>query len=419
MWSRLLLNLYLIFAVPTAFASGSIYRTTNNWNGQWYESEESACLTIPTKNCSGAPTVPGNAHWRTPVTTSLTCQMVHCTLGVQHVSNITTLNCVDPEEPVENYDGELALGTYRCDEPPPPPPACPDGTINQDWTIGGVVSSLCEFPLEPEPTPIECDSYGTVNGTPVCLIPKTQCQNFGTYSLDSSGIGYICVPPEVPQDEQCLSNEILVTDRYGNSWCSAITPPGYEGPPEPPDLDGDGIPDSEDSDIDGDGIPNSTDPDRDGDGVNNEDDIDPDGKEQGAGDPNDPGGSDGSVTGGGACDSEPVCKGDPVTCAIVRQTWETRCALEYDESFVDQLADSGGSPGDLFGADEDLQSELSNVYNVGGAAGSCPAPIALGLTNAAGAQLEWTPLCDFAELLRPLLVLIFGYIGFRIVMRAF
>ena len=40
------------------------------------------------------------------------------------------------------------------------------------------------------------------------------------------------------------------------------------------DLDGDGIPDEEDTDIDGDGVPNDTDPDDDNDGI--PDDRDPD-----------------------------------------------------------------------------------------------------------------------------------------------
>lgn len=63
--------------------------------------------------------------------------------------------------------------------------------------------------------------------------------------------------------------------------------PGYGGGPDPfgfededgynDDIDGDGIPNSEDPDIDGDGIPNDIDPDIDGDGIPNESDPDQDG----------------------------------------------------------------------------------------------------------------------------------------------
>ena len=48
------------------------------------------------------------------------------------------------------------------------------------------------------------------------------------------------------------------------------------GPDEDDDIDGDGIPNGEDDDIDGDGIPNDEDDDMDGDGVDNDEDLDDD-----------------------------------------------------------------------------------------------------------------------------------------------
>ena|GEM_PF-660828 len=49
------------------------------------------------------------------------------------------------------------------------------------------------------------------------------------------------------------------------------------------DIDGDGIPDSQDDDMDGDGTPNDSDPDIDGDGTPNEDDTSPNGGGGGGG----------------------------------------------------------------------------------------------------------------------------------------
>lgn len=208
--------------------------------------------------------------------------------------------------------------------------------------------------------------------------------------------------------------------------CSPCPPAGDpddprdpDGPP-PPDTDGDGIPDATDDDIDGDGNPNGDDDDTDGDGIQNgdDDDIDGDGVPNGddddddgdgqsgsggdgngvdtddngdgtpdgvpEGDPDgecDPqtgqGCGDGEASGGARCDAPPVCTGDPVTCMVAYQAWETRCAVTgLEERIFDTegMDDSTGT--------ENVQPPDIQPFDTGGISfddsgwlgggGSCP-----------------------------------------------
>lgn len=156
--------------------------------------------------------------------------------------------------------------------------------------------------------------------------------------------------------------------------------------PPPPDLDGDGTPDVDDPDLDGDGKPNGEDDDTDGDGVSNgeDDDIDGDGISNGDDDDDDGDGQTGSgsdgngvdpddngdgtpdgvpegdsdgecdpatgegcaegeASGGASCDAPPVCSGDPVTCMVAYQAWETRCSVdEVEDALTGDAAELAG-----------------------------------------------------------------------------
>jgi hypothetical protein len=169
--------------------------------------------------------------------------------------------------------------------------------------------------------------------------------------------------------------------------------------------------------------------------------------------------SESEVSGGGTCDVAPSCKGDAILCSINFQLWRQRCESKLDESKVSGSGSCDGAPfvcqGDaiqcaileqtrlarcasegLFDTDfdpdgfatqfdpaglrttSDLEGLLSGVYSTSGPSGVCPAPITF---NVAGVSLtiSFQPFCDFAALLRPLVLLIFGYLSFRIIMRAF
>lgn len=83
--------------------------------------------------------------------------------------------------------------------------------------------------------------------------------------------------------------------------------------PDPPsggdDIDGDGIPNNQDSDIDGDGIPNNADSDMDGDGINNDADTDDDGDGI-------PDTEDNNTGGGSGIDCEDPANANIVICRL-------------------------------------------------------------------------------------------------------
>ena len=229
------------------------------------------------------------------------------------------------------------------------------------------------------------------------------------------------------------------------------------------DIDGDGVPNSNDHDIDGDGLANDNDPDIDGDGTANGADTDTDG--DGIDDTNDltpDGDGDGSeVGGGGSCSVRPSCSGDAIQCAILYQTWASRCETdkdqavggegncdtdtpptcqgdaiqcailtqtfkagcststdsEYTQAELDELT-AGNDVSALDLGTSDLTSTLSGIYSQTGASASCPADD--GITVAGTAlSVSYQPFCDLAALIRPIVILLFSLIGFRTVMRAF
>lgn len=233
-----------------------------------------------------------------------------------------------------------------------------------------------------------------------------------------------------------------------------------------PDMDGDGITNDQDGDMDGDGIRNGADDDIDGDGVANDTDTDDDGDGTSDGDDSQPGGTesdegtetDQSITGGGNCapESQPTCDGDePILCAIAIQTWKTQCALNDDtfsgsgdcsaeiecegdaiqcgiakiqwengcySQFPDGLGDkieiTENDPSNLDEGDTDIGAMLQGIYNQPANYESCPSPDQI---SVAGATLDisYQPFCDFAVLIRPVVLFFFGLLAFRITLRAF
>ncbi len=96
-----------------------------------------------------------------------------------------------------------------------------------------------------------------------------------------------------------------------------------------------------------------------------------------------------SVTGGGDCASAPVCSGDAVQCAILKQTYLTRCPTE-DNSLEDAFSsglndfmtgtgqpetDTEGTLASINAGDIDVTDLAAGLVNAdGGYAGQCPAP---------------------------------------------
>lgn len=121
---------------------------------------------------------------------------------------------------------------------------------------------------------------------------------------------------------------------------------------EPPDTDGDGTPDSNDSDIDGDGTLNSQDSDIDGDGIANEDDPTPNGEGTGDGQAQD--GSQAYHS--DDCNVRPSCDGDPIQCAQLYEIWRWRCQTSLTEEL--DGTEEGTIQGD---ADADVTQTLDTL----------------------------------------------------------
>lgn len=150
--------------------------------------------------------------------------------------------------------------------------------------------------------------------------------------------------------------------------------------------------------------------------------------------------TDKTVEGGGDCSAEPVCSGDPVGCSIALQNWKLRCdqlgepvdadsdVAEYDSNFESEFGESNQASVDSEGALSHL-AEVSNVVDFTsvdmsglnidstGRSSQCPAPRAISL-SVGNYEMSYQPLCDLAEALSSLVVLIFSYISIRLIWRS-
>lgn len=150
--------------------------------------------------------------------------------------------------------------------------------------------------------------------------------------------------------------------------------------------------------------------------------------------------TDKTSAGGGDCSSEPVCSGDPVGCSIALQNWKLRCdqlgepvdadsdVAEYDSNFESEFGESNQASVDSEGALSHL-AEVSNVVDFTsvdmsvlnidstGRSSQCPAPRAISL-SVGNYEMSYQPLCDLAEALSSLVVLIFSYISIRLIWRS-
>lgn len=158
-------------------------------------------------------------------------------------------------------------------------------------------------------------------GNPLETVPgRVQGQPVVYYRFDQTYTGETCTPGEPAEDDfseqdegkQCVpSLGICVTEDGENEYCT-FNPDGTPSACVPAvDYDNDGTPDEEDT--------------QPGDPENGADD--------GEGDE-----GDNAASGGGTCGAAPACSGDGIACAILYQTWATRCA-------VVNLDLDGGAPG--------------------------------------------------------------------------
>ncbi len=118
-----------------------------------------------------------------------------------------------------------------------------------------------------------------------------------------------------------------------------------------------------------------------------------------------------SVTGGDKCDNPPVCNGDAVQCAILNQQYKTRCNAEdlYDyekhKDEIEQLV-----TGSKFELQDTSIVEMSSFVtgHTRWLSSTCPADETMSLRTNGGRtfSLSYLPLCNAADAISPLIVII-------------
>jgi hypothetical protein len=149
-------------------------------------------------------------------------------------------------------------------------------------------------------------------------------------------------------------------------------------------------------------------------------DADGDGNLDDAEDPD-----EGSVSGGGSCESEPVCEGDPQECAILRQAWETRCAVEdltEGDDPPEGLFDYSGVMGEALLENGLFESvDLANEWDIPsitGSPGSCPAPVQVSIPYLGRtASIPYDMICTFLDVIRPVFLAVMLFFAGRFVLK--
>lgn len=241
----------------------------------------------------------------------------------------------------------------------------------------------------------------------------TSCKN--GYTLFSVGSSKSCIPEFQAQEQSGWDGQetscVAAGGAYiGNSSSAICDFPNQNFQADNNDNDNDGIPDKDDIDDDNDGDPDTTDPTPNG-GSPGDGSVTIIGPgEEGEG------GSAAQASGGSGCQSKPNCSGDPIQCAILQQIYEDKCALTQSVS-AGQLGVSD-SLDDITLDPIDLDSELSGVFSDNGSSSSCPSPVTVSLSGS-NPQFSFQMFCDVMSGLRPMVLLIFSFISFRIVMESF
>lgn len=231
----------------------------------------------------------------------------------------------------------------------------------------------------------------------------------------------------------------------GDSYC-VQDDPNYEEPSDSDgnaDSDGDGIPNKddpapEDLDADGDGTPDGE---QDGDG-NGIPDGDPGGiEDDGEGEGNEPG--DGYHD-GGTCEPgervEPECSDnmDAIQCALAIELFHVRCdaTTEHwdfvgDEEYLEGPSITSGEDGDGDGQPDNaipsatldagtvvagLSEDTISFGNL-----ACPADRTFSMPGAFGGSftLSWEPICDWAAMVRPIVIALGYLMSALIILRKF
>ncbi len=130
---------------------------------------------------------------------------------------------------------------------------------------------------------------------------------------------------------------------------------------------------------------------------------------------------EGSVTGGGSCDAPPVCDGDAIQCAILKQSFDTKCALTPPDPSEITAESLGVGEDDTVESlsDEDSIFDISELLDTTGfLGGSCPAPRTINVTGLnTSFVLDLEPFCTLAEYVGIFVLVVASFISIRIIGR--
>ena len=307
------------------------------------------------------------------------------------------------------------------------------------WYKGTSTGEYCDAPSGAESAP-PFENYTDEDGCYMGLDGR-YCPSGGGSCPNSATApdgGVYCRTP--PDAEPCNEGG----GPSGESYCGPGDP-NYEEPSDSDgnsDSDGDGIPNKddpapEDPDADGDGTPDGE---QDGDG-NGIPDGEPGGIDDGEGDGNEPG--DGHHD-GGTCEPgervEPECSEnmDAIQCALAIELFHVRCdaTTEHrdfvgDEEYLEGPSITSSEDGDGDGQPDNaipsatldagtvvagLSEDTISFGNL-----ACPADRTFSMPGAFGGSftLSWEPICDWAAMVRPIVIALGYLMSALIILRKF
>ncbi|MEP5229862.1 MAG: virulence factor TspB C-terminal domain-related protein [Alloalcanivorax sp.] len=365
--------------------------------------------------------------------------------------------------PTYNYDPSIHTSVYVFDVESDTNPGnyvqyhdyCRSLSQNGPWPLFGYNRSgdRCFYGDPPDVCPFDSDPIreygcqgglvvGTEGNYPICSssIPPTVCNSGCLFTGPSHVIGTPDSPypgtnyyPDSTWIYQPAGSECNDSPQDGDKFI----PDGFESDGSDNldgfDGDGDGTPDEDDLD--------PSDPliggDTDGDGTADHEDPDP--NDPAVGGSTDPGGfgdGSGGEFGSGMCTpntrSEPTCKPhmDVINCGIFLEQWNTRCDSKLFHAEIigtDQYrsgndlddAEGEGVPEASFNAGSVISGLSETTISWGG--GSCPNDRSFEMPGAFGGtfSLSYQPICDFAVMVRPVVIALGYMISALIILRKF
>jgi hypothetical protein len=126
--------------------------------------------------------------------------------------------------------------------------------------------------------------------------------------------------------------------------------------------------------------------------------------------------------GGGDCVTAPVCTGDAINCAILQQSWKSRC--NTDASGLSQSSITGNDISTAMGTTAnpgtntvDLSSYGFSTSGYGLSQSDCPVPITTQVYAGKTMTIDFSFFCDLATIIGNLLMITAFFISLRILIR--